>query len=325
MTTLKQCRVLVTPRSYGKDDPSLKTDLEQLVGEVVYNTTERPLTSEELASMIHDFDGMIAGLDAIDRTVIEAAQRLKVIARYGVGVDQVDLAAAQAQGIIVTNTPGANAVSVAELAIGLMLSLARNIPAAVETTHAGSWPRMRGTTLEGKVIGLLGLGAIGKQVARRLTGFSCVVLAYDPVVEAADAKAYGAELRPRNEVIQQADFLSLHLPVLPDTRNMVNAEFLRQMKPGAYLVNTARGELVDEEALYDALQSGHLRGAALDDFQQEPPGADHPLLALPQVIATPHMGGQADGATNAMGRMALNDCLAVLRGEEPAHRVVRAV
>ncbi len=322
MTELRQCRVFVTPRSYGSDDPTLKTELEQAVGEVIYNDTGRALRADELVALIPNVDGIIAGLDDIDRTVIEAANRLKVIARYGVGVDQVDLEAARARGIVVTNTPGANAVSVAELTIGLLLSLARTIPNAVATTRAGEWPRMRGTTLEGKTIGLFGLGAIGRLVAQRLTGFTCRVIAFDPFVNPSDAQRWGAELLSPDAVIRESDFLSLHVPVLPETRGMVNAEFLAQMKKGAYLINTARGELVDENALWEALQQNYLSGAALDAMQQEPPNVDHPLFSLPQVLVTPHIGAHADGATNAMGRMALYDCLAVLRDEEPAHRVV---
>jgi D-3-phosphoglycerate dehydrogenase len=322
MPDLKEYRVLVTPTSFGKDDPALRTQLGAEVGEVVYNTTGRPLSSSELLELIADQDGYIAGLDPIDRNVIEAAQRLRVISRYGVGVDNIDLEAAREKGIVVTNTPGANAVSVAELTVGLILSLARPIPAAVRATKAGEWPRMVGLTLEGKVVGLLGFGAIAKQVARRLSGFDCSILAYHPSYDVAAAEALGVQLRPSDELIRQVDFLSLHMPLVPETRGMVNAEFLSQLKPGAFLINTSRGELVDEAALLEALKSEHLRGAALDAFVQQPPGADNPLLALPQVIATPHMGAHTDGATNAMGWGALRDCLAVLRGEEPTYRVV---
>jgi len=266
--------------------------------------------------------GYIAGLDTIDRAVLQAADQLKVIARYGVGVDKVDLTAAREMGIVVTNTPAANAVAVAELTVGLMLSLARSIPQANAATKAGGFPRLEGVALEGKVVGLLGLGAIGKQVARRLRGFDCTVLAFDTAPDERFAQAHGVELRTHEEVVSRADLLSLHLPVLPETRGLVNTAFLHHMKRGAFFINTARGELVDEAALLEALRSGHLRGAALDAFATEPPPPDHPLLALPQVIATPHTGAHTDGATNAMGRMALRDCLAVLRGEEPAHRVV---
>jgi D-3-phosphoglycerate dehydrogenase len=176
-------------------------------------------------------------------------------------------------------------------------------------------------SLEGKVVGLMGLGSIGREVASRLAGFDCTLIAYDPVADVAFAEKHNVKLLPRDEVIRTADFLSLHVPALPETQGMVDGAFLGLMKPGAFLINTARGELVDEGALLLALESGHLRGAALDAFAQEPPGEDNPLLALPQVIATPHTGAHTDGATNAMGWGALRDCLAVLRGEQPAHRV----
>lgn len=319
---LKSCRVLVTPTSYGRSDPRLRAELEAAVGEVIYNTLGRPLTSEELRALLPGCDGYIAGLDVIDRAALEAADRLKVIARYGVGIDNIDLAAAAEKSIVVTNTPLANASSVAELTIALMLALARSLPTLVAQTKAGQWPRTIGLTLEGKTVGLIGLGAIGKQVARRLRCFGCRIVAYDPAADTAFAAAHGVELSSLDEVLRQADFLSLHVPLTSETRGMVNTQFLARMKPGAFLINTARGEIVDETALLEALQSGHLRGAALDVFSRQPPDPNHPLLALPQVIATPHCGAHTDGALNAMGWGALRDCLAVLRGEEPAHRVI---
>lgn len=318
---LKGCKILVTPTSYGKNDTRLKTELEKLVGEVIYNPTGKPLSSAEVAALLPGVDGYIAGLDAIDREALQAADRLKVICRYGVGVDNVDLGAAKEKGIIVTNTPGSNSVSVAELALGLILALARQIPEAVEAVHQGKWPRLSGVSLEGKAIGILGLGAIGKQLTRRLQGFDCRILAYDPFADTSFAKTNRVELTSLESVITQADFVSLHLPLLPETRGLVNRDFLAKMKKGSFLVNTSRGEVVDESALLEALKSGQLRGAGLDAFIKEPPDPDNPLLALPQVIATPHLGAQTDGATSKMGWFALNDCLAVLRGEQPLYRV----
>jgi phosphoglycerate dehydrogenase-like enzyme len=288
---------------------------------VIYNPFERPLTSSEVGALLPGCDGYIAGLDYIDRAAIDRADQLKVIARYGIGVDRIDLAAAAEKSIVVTNTPFANAVSVAELTIGMILSLARSIPALTADTRTGGWSRIAGITLEGKTVGLVGLGSVGKQVALRLRAFDCTLLAYDPAADADFAAANRIELVTLEDVISQADFLSLHCSLLPVTRGMVNASFLAQVKPGAYLINTARGELIDEAALIEALQNGHLRGAALDAFAQEPPGKDNPLLALPQVIATPHSGAHTDGAMNAMGWGALHDCLAVLRGEEPEYPV----
>lgn len=322
MKPLKEYHVLVTPTSYGRFDLTLKTQLETAVARVTYNETGKPLTSAQLQDLLPDVDGYIAGLDEIDAVALAAASNLQIVARYGVGTNNVDLDAAKARGIIVTNTPGANAASVAELTIVLMLSLLRPVGTAVAETRQGGWPRLKGQSLVGKTVGLIGLGAIGKEVARRLIGFDCTVLAFDVAADADFAQRHGVALVAQANLLAQADIVSLHVPVLPATTNMVNADFLQQMKAGAYLINTSRGELVDEAALLAALTSGHLAGAALDAFQQEPPGADNPLLALPQVLPTPHMGAHTDGATNAMGSMALADCLAVLRGDAPAYRIV---
>jgi len=223
---------------------------------------------------------------------------------------------------VVTNTADANAKSVAELTMGLILNLVRPIIDAAAQTRQGGWPRTKGESLVDKTIGLIGLGAIGKEVARRLAGFDCRILAYDVIINAEFATAQDIEIVSQEALLQQSDIVSLHLPLLPQTSGMVNNDFLQQMKSGAYLINTSRGELVDEEALYAALTAGKLRGAALDAFSQEPPGAENSLLQLPQVIPTPHMGAHTDGATNAMGEMALADCLAVLQGQKPRYRVV---
>jgi D-3-phosphoglycerate dehydrogenase len=319
---LKQYRLLVTPTSYGRNDSRLKSELEALVGEVIYNPTGKPLTSPEVAQLLPGIDGYIAGLDDIDAQALIMADRLKVIARYGVGVDKVDLITARDKGIVVTNTPGANSVSVAELALGLILALARQIPAAVEAVHLGKWPRYPGISLEGKTIGILGLGAIGKQLARRLVGFDCKILAFDPYADVDFAKANHVELTTMEQLIEQSDFISLHVPLLPETRGMVNDSFLNKMKKGSFLINTSRGEVVDEAALLIAIQNGHLKGAGLDAFSVEPPDPKNPLLALPQVIATPHLGAQTDGATSNMGWLAMRDCLAVLKNEKPNFRVV---
>jgi len=318
---LKECRLLVTPTSYGKNDARLKTELEALVGEVIYNPTGKPLTSTEVAGLLPGIDGYIAGLDAINDEALKSANKLKVIARYGVGFDNVDLESAKSRNIVVTNTPGANSVSVAELALGLILALARQIPEAVDAVHQGKWPRYSGVSLEGKTIGILGLGAIGKQLARRLAGFDCKILAFDPFADIQFAKDHQITLAEMDEVIAASDFVSLHLPLLPDTRGIVDETFLNKMKKGSYLVNTSRGEAINEEALLKALQSGHLKGAALDAFTIEPPDQNNPLLSLPNVIATPHLGAQTDGATSNMGWMAMKDCLAVLKGEKPLYQI----
>jgi D-3-phosphoglycerate dehydrogenase len=319
---LNNAHLLVTPTSYGKNDPRLKKELEALAESVIYNPTGKPLSSNEVADLLPGVDGYIAGLDVIDRSALAKADQLKVISRYGVGVDNVDLEAAKEKGIVVTNTPGANSGSVAELALGLILALARQIPEAAKSVQQGKWPRLNGVSLEDKTIGILGLGAIGKQLVRRLAGFDCQLLAYDPFADQSFASKNSIKLESLDKVIAESDFLSLHLPLLPETRGMVNADFLARMKKGSFLINTSRGEVVDENALLQALESGHLRGAGLDAFTVEPPDPSNPLLHLPQVVATPHLGAQTDGATSNMGWFAMKDCLAVLRGEEPLYRVV---
>ncbi|MBI9048774.1 MAG: phosphoglycerate dehydrogenase [Anaerolineaceae bacterium] len=318
---MKECRILVTPTSYGRNDSRLKTVLEAQVGEVIYNPTGKPLSSSEVAALLPNIDGYIAGLDTIDANALKSADKLKVIARYGVGIDKVDLNAAKEKGIIVTNTPGANSVSVAELALALMLTLARQIPEAVEAVHQGQWPRYSGISLEWKTVGIMGLGAIGKQLARRLAGFDCKILAYDPYGSADFAKEHQIELTSQEHLLATSDFVSLHIPLLPDTREIVNTTFLNQMKKGSYLINTSRGEMINEDALLTALQSGQIKGAGLDAFQIEPPDPLNPLLALSQVITTPHLGAQTDGATSTMGWLAMKDCLAVLNNEASTYRV----
>ncbi len=318
---LSDCRVLVTATSFGKQDPGLKETLQAAVGQVVYNHHTRPLKASELIEMVAEFDGIIAGLDEFNTDVLRAAQRLRVLARYGVGVDRVDLAEAQLRGIVVTNTPGANSTAVAELTIAFILALARHLIYSDAATHRGEWPRLNGLGLRGRVVGLVGLGGIGREVSLRLKAFGCHVLAADPYVTSEVAAQVGAELTNIDNLLQQSDFVSLHAQVTPATRGVVDDAFLSKMKPGAFLVNTARGELIDENALLIALEKGALQGAALDCFCQEPADAGNPLLQLPQVIATPHMGAHTDEAVNQMGWMALNDCLAVLRGETPQYRV----
>lgn len=322
MKPLNECKVLVTSTSYGTQDDRLQPYLEERVGEVVYNTTGKPLSSNQLIDLLPGVDGYIAGLDQIDSEALAAATNLKVISRYGVGYNNVDLDAAKAHKIVVTNTPGANAKSVAELAVALMLNLMRPVIPANLQTKGGEWPRFKGMSLEGKTVGLIGLGAIGKETARRLAGFDCEILAYDVYQDEAFAAENEVSYVQLEELLSRSDIVSLHLPGIPETYDMVNDDFLEKMKPGAVLVNTARGELVDESALVLALESGKLKGAALDVFKNEPPGEGSPLLAFEQVIVTPHMGAHSDSATNAMGWMSTRDCLAVLKGEEPKYRII---
>jgi D-3-phosphoglycerate dehydrogenase / 2-oxoglutarate reductase len=314
--------VLVTARSFGRSRPELREELEGAVREVRWNDLGRPLTAAELREAIADVDGVIAGVDRFDAGVIRAASRLRVIARHGTGTDGVDLDAASSAGVVVTNTPGANAAAVAELAIALMFALARRIPHGDRRVRAGEYGALPGIELGGRTVGLIGLGRAGREVARRAAALGCTVLGHDPGVSAEQARRVGATLVERDEVVAEADFLSLHVPVTQATRDLVDAGFLSRMKRGAFLVNTARGELVVEEDLNAALKGGVLAGAGLDTTRDEPPRPDNPLLRRDDVILTPHSGADTDEARAAMGRAALDDLLAVLDGRPPRQPVV---
>ncbi|MEJ2719142.1 MAG: phosphoglycerate dehydrogenase, partial [Deltaproteobacteria bacterium] len=266
--------------------------------EVIYNPCGRPLKGAELVPLISDVDGYIAGLDEVDTSVIESANRLNVIARYGVGTDRVAIDEATTQGIVVTNTPGTNSVAVAELTIAFLLVLARDLITANEAVRKGEWPSLNGIGIRGKTVGLIGLGAVGREVALRLKNFGCRVLAVDPFVGPEIAEKYGARIVSLDALLPQADVVSLHAPATESTVGMVNREFLQRMKSGSFL-----------------------RGAALDCFSQEPPDANNPLLGLPQVIAAPHIAAHTDEAINQMGWTALENCLAALRGDRPVHVV----
>ncbi len=307
---LAQCVVVVTPRSFGMHDDSLRQELEAAVGAVEYRPG--PLAAGELAAALSDADGLLAGLDEIDASVFERAPRLRVVARYGTGLDRVDLGAAARHGVVVTTTPGANANAVAELTIALVLALARPVVRGRERARAGEWPALTGVELAGRTLGLVGLGRIGSLVASKARGLGMRVLACDPFVETAVVELVGLETLARS-----ADVVSLHAPLTAETRRIVDDAFLRLLRPGAVLVNTARGELVDEDALVRALDAGRLRGAALDVLAEEPPPSGHPLLARDDVLVTPHIGPHTAEATTAMGRLAVDDLLAVLSGREP--------
>jgi phosphoglycerate dehydrogenase-like enzyme len=251
----------------------------------------------------------------VSAQVFAAAPRLRVVARYGVGTDRVDLAAAARHGATVTITPGANANAVAELTVALLFSLARPLVKGRDAVGVGQWPALSGVELAGRSLGLVGVGRIGSLVAAKAAALGMRVLAFDPNLSAAPP----AELVDLGTLVAQADFVSLHAPLTSQTEKMVDRTFLAAMKPGAALVNTARGALIDEAALLWALRDGPLAAAALDVFDPEPPPPDHPLLGRADVLVTPHIGPHTAEATAAMGELALDDLLAVLSGRPPKH------
>jgi D-3-phosphoglycerate dehydrogenase len=260
-------------------------------------------TKDTLNAGIADADALIVrSATKVTPELLDKAPRLRVVGRAGVGVDNIDLDEATRRGVLVMSTPGGNAVSVAEHTFALLLALARQVPRLDKAMHEGKWEKSSaaGTEVRGKTLGLIGLGRIGSEVAVRAEAFDMRVLGYDPYISEAAARELQVELVPLEKLLAESDFVSLHTAVSPATQNLINATTLAQMKKGARLVNTARGELIDEAALADALKSGKLAGAALDVFVEEPP-KNSLLVGLPNVIATPHVAGSTAEAQEEVG------------------------
>jgi D-3-phosphoglycerate dehydrogenase len=273
---------------------------------------ERP----RLAELIADYDAIVVrSATRVTAELLAAGDRLRVVARAGIGVDNVDVAAATERGILVVNAPTANLISATEHTFGLLLALARNIPAATASVRAGEWERKRfqGHELMGKTLGVVGLGRIGQAVAARARAFEMRVLAHDPYLDAAVGRRLDIEMLPLDELLSEVDVVTLHLPLSDGTRNLIDARRLALMKPGALLVNCARGGVVDDAALLEAIEEGRLAGAALDVFAQEPP-ADLSLAAHPRVVATPHIGAQTREAQERVATQTARMLLAALGG-----------
>lgn len=311
-------KILVTARSFRQTEGPH----QQLLREAGYSLAEspydRPLDPAELIPLVSDVVAIILGLDQVTSEVISQAQQLRVISRFGVGVENVDLEAATSHGVVVTNTPSANSVAVAELTMALILALARRITYHERLVKQGQWTRVPGIELSGASLGLIGFGFIGREVAQRAVGFGMRILYHDPVPAPQELLArLGASYCSLEELLSGSDIISLHVPLTDDTHHLIERRALERIKPSAFLINTSRGSLVDEQALYEALAQGKLAGAACDVFSNEPP-QDSPLLALDNFIATPHLGAATVQTTLRMGLRAVENVLAVLRGERPA-------
>ncbi|GIK09340.1 MAG: hypothetical protein JETCAE02_17150 [Anaerolineaceae bacterium] len=276
------------------------------------------IAADELVKIIADYDALIVrGRTKATASLLEAATRLKVIGRAGVGVDNIDLAAAKSRGVTVVNAPVSTTLAVAELTFSLLLALAREIPRADASMKQGQWLKkeLEGAELYGKTLGILGMGHIGSEVARRARAFGMNVLGYDPLLTPDEIRGRVAEPVDRDELLARSDFVSLHLPLLPETRGMFNAEQFAKMKDGARVVCAARGGIIDEAALLAAIEAGKIAGAALDVFASEPPGATD-LVKHPRVIATPHVGAQTAEAQSRAAEDIAHEVLAALRGEK---------
>ncbi|MGB9660605.1 MAG: phosphoglycerate dehydrogenase [Moorellaceae bacterium] len=303
--------------SFSRYSPEPRRLLEEHGLELFFNDKGRPLNEEEMRQAVNLYrpEALIVGVDPVTAPVMEAAVGLKIIAKHGVGVDNIDVAAARERGIVVSNAPGSNAQAVADLAFGLLLACARDLVTADRTTRQGRWDRIAGCELWEKVIGIVGTGQIGLAVARRAKGFAMRILAYDPCPNAEAAASLGIVYTDLDSLLRESDFVSLHAPLTEATYHLLDERRLKLMKKEAILINTARGELVDEDALYRALKEGWIKGAGLDVFSAEPP-VGSPLLELSNVVVTPHIGAYTREANWRMGMAAAKSILKALQGEK---------
>ncbi len=297
--------------------------------EVTYESwmdTRKLLSSEELIDRIQGQDIALVVIEAdfVSREVFEKATKLKLLGACRADVFQVDMEAATEYGVLVVNTPARNDVAVAELTVGLMLALVRNIPAAHNMVRSGGWVdptaayfSLRGTELTGKTIGIVGFGAVGRQVAKRVSAFETSILVYDPYVDPDKIKEMGAKPLEIDELMAQSDFVTLHCLVSPETTGLINSHRIALMKPTAYLVNTASTFVIDGDAIIQALRERRIAGAAFDVYETWPVRADSPLLGLDNVVLTPHIGGATDETVARHSRMISDDIERFLRGERP--------
>ena len=289
--------------------------------DVIESQVPRRLTAEELIPLVRDVAGIIAGTDQFTAEVIAAAGKLRVISRWGIGVDAVDVAAATRHGVVVTNTPRLTADAVADLTFGLMIALARRLIEADALVRRGEWVEMGGVNVWRKCLGIIGFGAIGQAVARRARGFDMRVLVYDVCRDEVTASGLAADYVPLDELLREADFVTLHASLTDQSRGMIAEREIGLMKPSAYLINTARGALVGENALVAALQEKRIAGAAIDAYWEEPPPKGHPLMRLDNCVLTPHSGFNTIETVRQVNRLAARNLLDVLEGRRPAHVV----
>jgi len=313
-------KILVATRSFGSTSQKPWDVLTQADSEIVKADMSQKISEGRLIELLQGVDGAIIGVVPMTAHVLENAPGLKVVSMHGVGVDHIDVTAAARLNIVIANCLGTNDQSVADLTIGLMISVARDLPSVNMVVRSGGWGAHAGDELWNKTLGLVGLGRIGRNVAKRALGFDMKVLAYDPYVKLNDV-GQGISLLNLEEVLKAADYVSLHAVLSSETRHIIGATQLQIMKSSAYLINTSRGALVDEEALYTALLENQIAGAALDVYDVEPP-KDSPLLKLENVVLTPHIGAHTHESIERMGVMAAENVLWTLQGRQPHHRVV---
>ncbi len=305
-------KVLVTPRSFGKGNPQPIDMLKEKGCELVLNPYGRILSKQEMMDLVAEADALIVGVDPVDQEVLEHAPKLKVISKYGVGTDNIDLNYARSKGIPVTVTNGANKDAVADYAMALMLAAARRMIPIDKGCRQLNWTKITSVDVWGKTLGLVGMGAIGKGVAARARGFNMKVLAYDLFRDEAYAAEHQIEYVSLKELLEQSDFVSLHLPLTEQTHHLIGAKELASMKETAVIVNTARGGLIDEQALLQALRDNRIWGAGIDVFEQEPP-QDRGFLELDNLVIGSHCAASTYQAVENMGVMAAANVLEYLK------------
>lgn len=308
--------VLITTRSFGKEVPDPLERLQQAGCAILEWREGSGRDPAELSPLLAQAEAWIVAFHPITRETLAGAPRLRVIAKHGVGVDNIDIAAATKRGIVVAIAPGTNDQAVADLTLALLLSLLRRIPEANASVRAGRWERFLGFGLTGKTLGILGLGRIGQGVARRAKGFGVELLGADPNWPGDAARDIGIQRVNRDALLAHSDIISLHLPLTPETEGLIGENEIARMKDGVWIVNTSRGRIVQEKAMYEALVRGKVAGYAMDVFETEPP-AGNPLLQLPNVVATPHIGTYTRESLQLMGERCAEAVLRVLRGERP--------
>lgn len=294
--------------------------LERYGFELEMNPHGRKYTQEELLEAIEDVDAVVADNEPWGEESFAGAKKLKVVAKVGTGMDNFDLEAAKRHGVVVANCAGVNANTVAENTVAHLLSASRRLPLQVSLTRSGQWPREICHELAGRTLGILGFGAIGQLVARKMSGFDMRIIAYDKFPNLERARALGVEMLSLEKVLAQSDFMTVHLPYLEETHHILNDGNLAKMKDGAVVVNTARGMVADEEAVRRALESGKLGAYGSDVFEQEPPAADNPLFRYQNYFCTPHISGDSYETMENYGRVTAQIIIDVMEGREPQNR-----
>lgn len=316
-------KVLITATNYENLCADGLKMLKDYGCEVVMNRNSRMFTREEMLAAVSDIDGLIAHGEVWDDELFDMAPNLKVIARFGVGYDSIDLEAAKRHSVHVTNCPGINSNAVAEMTVTLLMALIREIPRLNRSQKQGVWSRTIFNELPGKRIGILGFGAIGQKTAKKLKGFGTDIIVYNRSLKTELAEALGVSITTDlDEVLHTSDYILIHLPVTPKTKNIINDANIAKMKDGAYVINTARAPLVDEKAMYDALVSGKLRGYATDVYNKEPADISNPLFSLPNFIGTPHSAGETYENYRDTGIATARAVIDVFDGREPWHLLV---